>query len=126
MFPRVLVVDDSAFMRSRILRKLREAGLEVVGEARTGSEAIELYNRLLPDVVTMDLTMRDTDGLAASRSILRANPRAKIVLFSVVDDESVRAEAREAGVAACVHKSDSEELVRRLIEMTSRGDERAN
>jgi len=112
--PRVLIVDDSAFMRSRIQRKLAEAGLEVAGEARDGKEAVELYGRLRPDLVTMDLTMRGQDGLSASRTIVGADPKARIVLFSLVDDPEALEAARAAGVRACVHKSRADELVEAL------------
>lgn len=109
--PRILIVDDSAFMRSRIQRKLKEAGMEVAGEARDGKEAFEMYTRLRPDGVTMDLTMRGQDGLAASRSIRGADPAARIVLFSLVDDPEALEAARAAGVSVCVHKSRADELV---------------
>jgi two-component system chemotaxis response regulator CheY len=114
---RVLVVDDSAFMRSRILRDLGNAGMEVVGEARNGQEAAELYVKLRPDLVTMDLTMREHDGLEGTRSILTFDPRAKIVLFSIVDDESMVREALRSGVTAYVHKGRPDELVEKLREL---------
>lgn len=117
--PRVLVVDDSAFMRSRIQRKVAVAGMDVVGEARDGNEAVEQYARLHPDLVTMDLTMRGADGLAAARSILASDPEAKIVLFSIVDDEEVLREAEKCGVKACVHKSRAEDLVKCLQKLTN-------
>ena len=114
---RVLVVDDSAFMRSRILRDLANAGLEVAGEARNGLEAVERYEMLRPDLVTMDLTMREHDGIEGSRAILALEPKAKIVLFSIVDDEAVIGEALRLGVRAYVHKGQPAELVRRLLEL---------
>ncbi len=114
---RVLVVDDSAFMRSRILRDLSNAGMEVVGEARNGLEAAELYGRLRPDLVTMDLTMREHNGIEGARAILAQDPEARIVLFSIVDDESVVGDALQCGVRAYVNKGNAEELVARLREL---------
>ena len=114
---RVLVVDDSAFMRSRILRDLSNAGLEVIGEARNGLEAAELYGVLRPDLVTMDLTMREHDGIEGARTILAIDPKAKIVLFSVIDDETMVGEALRCGVRAYVHKGQPSELVKRLLEL---------
>jgi len=112
--PRVLIVDDSAFMRSRIQRDLLAADMEVVGEARSATEGVELYRQLRPSVVTMDLTMRGEDGLSATRAIRRVDPAAKIVLFSIVDDPEMMRQALDAGVSATVHKSRPQELVREL------------
>jgi len=114
---RVLVVDDSAFMRSRILRDLSNAGLEVVGEARNGLEAAELYGALRPDLVTMDLTMREHDGIEGARAILALDPEARIVLFSIIDDEEAVGDALRCGIRAYVHKSQPAELVRQLLEL---------
>jgi two-component system, chemotaxis family, chemotaxis protein CheY len=114
---RVLIVDDSAFMRSRIQRDLSGAGFEVVGEARNGKEAAERYGSLRPDVVTMDLTMREQDGIQGATAILALDPEARIVLFSIVDDPATVAEALNAGIRAYVHKSSPAELIKRLREI---------
>ncbi len=116
--PRVLVVDDSAFMRSRIVRDVTAAGMEVVAEGRSGEEGAELYKKLRPDVVTMDLTMRGQDGLAATAAIVEADPRARIVLYSIVNDPEVIERARAMGVRRYVHKSRPAELVSVLRELT--------
>lgn len=116
---RVLVVDDSPFMRSRILRDLSNAGLEVVGEARNGLEAARLYSSLQPDLVTMDLTMREHDGIEGARAILSLDPKAKIILFSVVDDVTMVDEALRCGIRAYVHKGNPAQLVERLLELGS-------
>lgn len=117
---RVLVVDDSAFMRSRILRDLSNAGFEVVGEARNGLDAAEAYATLRPDLVTMDLTMRDSDGMDGARAILSLDPKARIVLFSVIDDAATIDEALRCGILAYVHKGRPGELVERLHEVGAR------
>jgi two-component system, chemotaxis family, chemotaxis protein CheY len=114
---RVLIVDDSAFMRSRIQRDLLGAGFEVVGEARNGQEAAQLYASLRPDLVTMDLTMREHDGIEGATAILAMDPGARIVLFSIVDDAATVAEALGVGIRAYVHKGAPTELVRRLREI---------
>ncbi len=111
---RVLVVDDSAFMRSRILKELSAAGMEVVGESTSGGEAVDLYRKLRPDAVTKDLTMRGEDALAATRGILGFDPAARVVLFSIVDDPEMVRQAKAAGVRAYVHKSRPQELVQEL------------
>jgi two-component system, chemotaxis family, chemotaxis protein CheY len=120
--PRVLVVDDSSFMRTRIVRDLTAGGLQVVGQARNGQEAAEVYAREQPDLVTMDLTMRDHDGLEGTRAIRAIDPAARIVLFSIVDDPGVLQEASRAGVVACIHKGRPAELVRCLHELGPKAD----
>lgn len=116
--PRVLVVDDSAFMRSRVKRLLTEGGMQIIGEARDGKEAAEQYAKLRPDLVTMDLTMRGADGLVGSRAILALDPDARIVLFSIVDDAAMVREALSCGVKAYVHKSRAAELLERLRDLS--------
>ncbi len=118
--PRVLVVDDSAFMRSRIIRQLERAGLAVVGEARNGEEAASLYAELLPDLVTMDLTMRGHDGLAGTRAIRAIDPEAKVVLFTIIEDGEMVEQAMETGVKACIHKSRPQELLECLRKLSEK------
>lgn len=89
MAPRVLVVDDSAFARTVLSRLLREGGaIDVVGTARDGADALEKIDALDPDVVTLDLTMPDVDGLAVLRALgARSRPRVIVVSISSVDTE---------------------------------------
>ena len=77
---RVLVVDDSGFMRKRVCEQLVSQGHSIAGEARGGNEAVQLFKTLKPDLVTMDITMRDKDGITAAREILQENPDAKILM----------------------------------------------
>ncbi|MCP4656770.1 MAG: response regulator transcription factor, partial [bacterium] len=91
---------------------------EMVGEARDGDEAAALYSRLLPDFVTMDLTMRGRDGLAGTRLIRAFDPQAKIVLFSIVEDQRMIDQAMDSGVVACVHKSRPQELLECLRQLS--------
>jgi two-component system chemotaxis response regulator CheY len=114
----VLIVDDSAFMRSRIRRQLDRAGMEVVGEARDGKEGERLYCELSPDLVTMDVTMRGQDGLETTRRICDFDPDAKIVLFSIIDNDGLVDQARDAGALACVHKGRPQELVECLRKLS--------
>ncbi len=87
--PRVLVVDDSAFARMLLSRVLRETGsIDVVGVARDGRDALEKIAELDPDVVTLDLTMPELDGLAVLRELrARARPRVIVVSISTIDSE---------------------------------------
>ena len=71
---RVLVVDDAAFMRKLVSDVLTKGGHEVVGEAGNGTEAVDRYAELRPEVTTLDITMPEKDGLAALREIIQMDP----------------------------------------------------
>jgi two-component system chemotaxis response regulator CheY len=84
---RLLVVDDSLFMRRLIGEVAAEAGWLVAGEARDGREAVEMYDRLRPDLVTMDLVMPRMTGLEALREIRAHDPQARVVVITAVDQK---------------------------------------
>lgn len=94
---KILLVDDSAFMRLLLRKILTRAGHEVVGEANNGREAVELYGELKPDVVTMDITMPVQDGIAALRDIKRSSSDAHVVMCSAMGQQSLVIEAIKAG-----------------------------
>jgi two-component system chemotaxis response regulator CheY len=106
----VLVVDDSTFMRKRIKEQLTALGFTVLGEARDGGEAIELYNRLKPGLVTMDITMRGKDGLSASREILEMYPDAVIYIVTMLRESEYETSALKMGVRGFIHKDDLDQL----------------
>ena len=80
----VLVVDDAKFMRSKLRNILENSNFKVVGEAEDGAVAIQMYAKFKPDVVTMDITMPNVDGLSALKEIKKTNPRAKVVMISAL------------------------------------------
>jgi two-component system, chemotaxis family, chemotaxis protein CheY len=86
---RLLVVDDALFMRKLICGVAAEAGWEVVGEAGDGAEAVALYERLRPDLVTMDLVMPVMGGLEALRQIRDRDPAAQVVVVTALDQKQV-------------------------------------
>lgn len=94
---KVLIVDDAAFMRMMIKDILQKNGFEVVGEATNGLEAIDLYNRTQPDVVTMDITMPEMDGIEAVTKIKAADPNAKVIMCSAMGQQSMVMDAIKAG-----------------------------
>lgn len=94
---RVLVVDDAVFMRKTISSALLEAGFEVVGEARSGVEAVKKYRELNPDIVTMDITMPDMDGIDAVKKIKEHDPNCKIIIISAMGQDAMVKEALAAG-----------------------------
>jgi two-component system chemotaxis response regulator CheY len=101
---RVLVVDDAAFMRKMVSDALAKGGHEVVGEAGNGVEAIAQYQALKPDLVTLDITMPEKDGLAALGEIVAADPSAKVVMCSALGQESKVLEAIKLGAKDFVVK----------------------
>ncbi|MGD0621678.1 MAG: response regulator [Thermacetogeniaceae bacterium] len=101
---RILVVDDSPFIYKAIARILPEDDYEICGSGKNGQEGVELYQRLKPDVVTMDITMPIMDGLAAAREILRRDPKAKIIMLSAMGDEEIVQEAKTAGIKMILKK----------------------
>ena len=94
---RILVVDDAAFMRMMIKDILSKNGFEVVGEAENGHIAVEKYKELKPDLVTMDITMPELDGIGAVKEIKKINPAAVIVMCSAMGQQSMVIEAIQAG-----------------------------
>jgi len=93
----ILIVDDAAFMRMMIKEILTKNGFEVIGEANDGSEAVEKYNELKPDLVTMDITMPDMDGITALKEIKKKDPNAKIIMCSAMGQQAMVIDAIQAG-----------------------------
>jgi two-component system chemotaxis response regulator CheY len=94
---RILVVDDASFMRQMIREIVESEGHEVVGEASDGDEAVEQYQELHPDVVTMDIVMPRRSGIDAVRCIVELDPTACVVMCSALGQESLVNEALQAG-----------------------------
>ena len=100
MKKKVLLVDDAAFMRMMLKKVLEELNFEIVAEAKSGKEAVRLYNQYKPDLVTMDLSMPEMDGIEATARIIEKDPQAKIVICSALGQkrkiiESVKAGAKD-------------------------------
>ena len=111
---RVLVVDDSNLMRSCISQCLANAGHQVVGKGKDGSEAVELYGRLRPDVVTLDVTMRGKDGISAAEDILAMDPRAAIIFYTLIDNPNLAARMSRIKAKGVIKKGDEAELLKAL------------
>ena len=99
-----LVVDDAIFMRTVLKKMLREAGFSVIGEAGNGLQAIEMAEQLKPDIVTLDITMPEMDGIEAIEKILEVSPDTKIIMCSAMGQHSKVVEAIKKGARDFVVK----------------------
>ena len=97
MAHRILIVDDAAFMRMMIKDILSKNGYQVVGEAADGVQAIEKYKEFTPDLVTMDITMPEMDGITALKEIKKLNPNVKIIMCSAMGQQAMVIDAIQAG-----------------------------
>ena len=86
---RILIVDDAAFMRMMLKDILTKGGFEIAGEAADGNEAVAKYNELKPDLVTLDITMPNKDGIQALKEIKAADPNATCVMCSAMGQQSM-------------------------------------
>lgn len=114
MGKRILVVEDSTMMRRVIMKVLKEAGHEIVGEASSGTDAINMYQELKPDIVTMDITMRGMDGLTASKEIMAIDSEAKILILSNLDEDKYRDEVNSIGAIGLVNKHQTDQILELL------------
>jgi len=119
---KILIADDHALFRDSLRSLLEARGIEVVGEAKTGREACELARRLQPDVVLMDLSMPEVDGLAATRQISAELPAVKVVILTASDEDAKLFEAIKAGAQGYLLKNLNSEDFFALLERTERGE----
>ena len=94
---KVLIVDDAAFMRMMLKDIITDIGHEVIGEACNGFEAVELYKSLQPDIVTLDITMPEKDGITALSEIMTINPKARCIMCSAMGQQSMVVKAIKSG-----------------------------
>ncbi|HBI04952.1 MAG TPA: two-component system response regulator [Paenibacillaceae bacterium] len=118
MCKRILIVDDAAFMRMMIKEILSSYGFEVVGEAHDGLMAIEKYCELRPDLVTMDITMPEMDGITALKEIKKFDPEAKVIMCSAMGQQAMVIEAIQAGAKDFIVKPFQADRVIEVIKKT--------
>lgn len=94
---RIMVVDDAAFMRMMLKDILTKGGYEVVGEAENGLKAVDKYKEVTPDLVLMDITMPELDGIGAVKQIKGLDPNAKIIMCSAMGQQAMVLESIQAG-----------------------------
>lgn len=111
----ILIVDDAAFMRAMLKRILDDAGYEIVGEAVNGREAVQMYEELTPDLVTMDMVMPEMGGMEALQAIRGRDREAKVVIVSAVDQRENLLEAIRSGATEYIVKPFDESRVRKAV-----------
>jgi len=97
MGKRVLIVDDADFMRMMIKDILIKNGYEIAGEATDGNSAFQKYKEIAPDLVTMDITMPEMDGVDTVKAIIEYDPNAKIIMVSAIGQQAIVIDAIQAG-----------------------------
>lgn len=112
---RILIVDDSFYMRTMLKNMLTDAGYEVVGEAANGQQALELAASTQPDLITLDVILPDNTGLDVLKGIRQNDPDVKVVMCSAVGQEVIVNEALESGASAYIVKPFSEEKVLEIV-----------
>jgi two-component system chemotaxis response regulator CheY len=123
VFLRVLIVDDALFMRKVLRSILEDQGHEVVGEAGSSKEAVEQYPRLQPDVVTLDFTLPDLDGLKTLRLLRGYDRGVRAIMITAMGQEWMVKEARSLGAVDFIVKPFDPERVRQAL-VRAQGDRR--
>jgi DNA-binding NarL/FixJ family response regulator len=119
---RVVLADDHALVRDGVASLLAAWGYDVVGQAANGDQAVELADRLEPDVILMDVRMPGSSGLDATRRIAREHPSIAIVMLTVSEDEEDLFEAIKAGARGYLLKNLEARELRTMLEAIARGD----
>jgi two-component system chemotaxis response regulator CheY len=115
MKKRILIVDDSFYMRTMLKNMLTDAGYEVVGEAPNGQTALQMAKETNPDLVTLDVILPDNTGLDVLKGIKQDQPDMKVVIVSAVGQEVIVSEAIQYGALAYIVKPFSEEKVLEVV-----------
>lgn len=119
----VLIVDDVAFVRQTLSEILTEAGYQVIAEAADGQQAVEMYRKHRPDVVTMDVVMPNMSGIEATRKLLKAEPSARVIMVTAMGQENLIMEAINSGARDYITKPFSADLILKTLERVLMGDE---
>jgi two-component system chemotaxis response regulator CheY len=112
---KILIVDDAAFMRMMIKNIVTKAGYEVVGEAENGAQAVEMYKELKSDLVIMDITMPEMDGIQAVKAIKEIDPNANIIMCSAMGQQAMVMEAIQAGAKDFIVKPFQQDRILQAI-----------
>lgn len=119
---RLMLADDHRMLREGLRRSLSDEGFDVVGEASDGEEAVRLADELRPDVILMDVTMPDVDGVEATRRIHQQHPEVRVVMLTMHADQSVIAEALRAGASGYLVKDCSTDEIADAVRLAAGDD----
>ena len=118
---RLLIVDDSSVMRRTIEKNLAEYDLEIIGQASNGVEAIEIVKKEKPDVITLDITMPEMDGIACLEEVMKIHPTAKVMIITALSDKLTGLTALDRGARGFMFKPvNSEDLARAFDKLLKR------
>ncbi|MFY0689484.1 MAG: response regulator [Cyclobacteriaceae bacterium] len=113
---RLLIVDDSSIMRRTIEKNLVEYDLEIIGTAANGREALEIVAREKPDVITLDITMPEMDGISCLTEIMKIHPTAKVMMITALSDKLTGLQALSKGARGFLYKPVSAEDLARAFD----------
>jgi two-component system, NarL family, response regulator NreC len=121
--PRVLIADDHAIVRAGLRTLLAaDATMELVGEATGGYEALDMAQRTQPDILLLDLSMPDLDGISVTREVRQRQPEARVLILTVHEEQALLREALRAGASGYILKQAAEGELLSAIHVLMRGD----
>jgi len=120
---KILLADDSAFMRKLLRGVLSDGGYEYIVEAENGEEAVSVYNREKPDLVLLDIIMEKKDGLQVLKEIREINPEAKVIMVTAIGQEYLMKKAMRLGAKGFVVKPFKDEKILELVKKFSDSEE---
>lgn len=113
---RILITDDAAFMRMQLRDILTKLGHEIVGEAVNGLDAVEKHKKLKPDLITMDITMPEMDGIEAVREIMKTASDVKVIMCSAMGQQSMVLDAIQAGAKDFIIKPFNADRIKEAVD----------
>jgi two-component system chemotaxis response regulator CheY len=113
---KLLIVDDSNILRKAIRRYLDNGSVEIVGEAGNGKEALRLFQELSPELVTIDITMPEMDGLATLAELMKINSNVKVLVITALRDEATGLKALKLGAKGFLPKPFTEESINNAVQ----------
>lgn len=121
MKKKLLIVDDSSVMRRTIEKNLADYDLEIVGQAANGKEAIDMVKDEMPDVITLDITMPEMDGIACLEEVMKIHPEAKVMIITALSDKLTGLTALDKGARGFMFKPvNSDDLAKAFDKLLKR------